>query len=136
VEERPDVRRFLKTYPSPEDPWPIKTKNEKRTKLFQIAPAENARFDYEYDLGDSWNRDILVEKILHPGERLKHSVCIKGRRAGPLEDCGGVPGYYEFLEPINDSAYPEHEDMLVRAGGEFDPETLDIEEVNRLLMNL
>src|SRR5271157_3299373 len=29
--------------PSPDDPWPMETKNEKRAKLFQIAPAEKAR---------------------------------------------------------------------------------------------
>jgi len=36
--------------PSPEDPWPMETKNEKRSKLFLVASAEKTRFIYEYDL--------------------------------------------------------------------------------------
>jgi hypothetical protein len=122
--------------PSPEDPWPMETKNEKRAKLFQVAPAEKAKFIYEYDLGDSWYHDVLVEKILHAeGERM-HPVCLSGVRSRPPEDCGGTGGYYEFLEAIRDPKHPDHEDMLVWAGGDFDPERFDKEEVNRLLSKI
>jgi hypothetical protein len=94
--------------PSPEDPWPMETKNEKRAKLFQVAPAEKAKFIYEYDLGDSWYHDVLVEKILHAeGERM-HPVCLSGVRSRPPEDCGGTGGYYEFLEAIRDPKHPDH----------------------------
>jgi hypothetical protein len=72
--------------PSPEDPWPMETKNEKRTKLFQIAPVEKARFNYEYDFGDSWHHNILVEKILHPEQELEHPICLAGKRSRPPED--------------------------------------------------
>ena len=44
---------------------------EKRARLSVIAPAEKAKFRYEYDFGDSWDHDILVEKILpaEPGQQ-------------------------------------------------------------------
>jgi len=122
--------------PSPEDPWPMETKNEKRAKLFQVAPAEKARFIYEYDFGDSWRHKILVEKILHPELELEHPICLAGKRSRPPEDCGGIGGYYEFLEAISDPKHPEHEDMLDWAGGEFDPERFDKEEINRLLSKI
>jgi hypothetical protein len=122
--------------PSPEDPWPMETKNEKRAKLFQVAPAEKARFIYEYDLGDSWYHDILVEKILQLKGEQMHPVCLDGRRSRPPEDCGGTGGYYEFLEAVRDPKHPDHEDMLVWAGGDFDPEKFDKEEVNRLLSKI
>jgi hypothetical protein len=119
--------------PSPEDPWPMETKNEKRAKLFQVAPVEKARFIYEYDLGDSWYHVILVEKILHPDGEQEHPVCLAGKRSRPPEDCGGISGYYEFLVAIRDPKHPDHEDMLTWAGGDFDPGRFDIEEINRLL---
>jgi hypothetical protein len=122
--------------PSPEDPWPMETKNEKRAKLFQVAPVEKARFIYEYDFGDSWRHNILVEKILHPERDLEHPICLAGKRSRPPEDCGGIGGYYEFLEAISDPKHPEHEDMLDWAGGEFDPERFDKEEINHLLSKI
>ena len=122
--------------PSPEDPWPMETKNEKRAKLFQVAPVEKARFIYEYDFGDSWRHKILVEKILPPERDLEHPICLAGKRSRPPEDCGGIGGYYEFLEAISDPKHPEHEDMLDWAGGEFDPERFDKDEVNRLLSKI
>ena len=122
--------------PSPEDSWPMETKNEKRAKLFQVAPAEKAKFIYEYDLGDSWYHEVLVEKILHPEGEMMLPVCLSGVRSRPPEDCGGTGGYYEFLEAIRDPKHPDHEDMRVWAGGDFDPERFDKEEVNRLLSKI
>lgn len=122
--------------PSPDDPWPMETKNEKRAKLFQVAPAEKARFIYEYDFGDSWRHNILVEKILHPEHELEHPVCLAGKRYRPPEDCGGIGGYYEFLEAIRDPKHPDHEGMLDWAGGDFDPERFDMEEISRLLSKI
>jgi hypothetical protein len=122
--------------PSPDDPWLMETKNEKRAKLFKIAPAEKARFVYEYDLGDSWCHDIFVERIFHPDEELKHPICLAGRRSRPPEDCGGIGGYDEFLEAVRDPKHPDHEDMLTWAGGDFDPERFDKEEINRLLSKI
>jgi hypothetical protein len=122
--------------PSPEDPWPMETKNEKRAKLFQIAPTEKSRFIYEYDFGDSWYHEILVEKILHPEVELEHPVSLAGKRSRPPEDCGGISGYYELLEAIRDPKHPDHDDMLMWAGEDFDPERFDMKEVNLLLSKI
>jgi hypothetical protein len=111
-------------------------KNEKRAKLNKIAPVENFKFIYEYDFGDSWYHDILVEKIFQPEEDLKHPICLKGKRATPPEDCGGVPGYYELMEAIKDPEHPEHEHMLEWLGGEFDPEEFDMDDINRQLSKI
>jgi hypothetical protein len=42
----------------------------------------------------------------------------------------------QFLEAIRDPKHPDHEDMLVWAGGDFDPERFDKVEVNRLLSKI
>ena len=110
--------------------------NENRVRLNQIAPAEKARFLYEYDFGDSWEHDILVEKILPAEVGVKYPVCLKGARACPPDDCGGVWGYADLLEALKDPAHPEHKEMLEWIGGELDPEAFDLEEVNKMLQEL
>ena len=111
-------------------------RDEKRVKLSQIAPAEKFKFRYEYDFGDSWEHELLVEKILPPEPGVHYPVCLKGKRACPPEDVGGVWGYPDFLEAIQNPDHPEHEDMLEWIGGEFDPEAFDLDEVNEALRHV
>ncbi len=119
--------------PGEPDPLDFDTKNENGVKLSRLAPAEKSRFIYEYDFGDSWTHEILVEKILSPDPEVKYPVCIKGKRSAPPEDCGGVWGYEEFVEAICDPDHPEHEEYLDWVGGDFDPEKFDLEKINREL---
>jgi len=93
---------------------------------------------YEYDLGDSWNHEIVVEKRLKDTKNNSIPVCLGGARHRPPEDAGGIGGYENFLNIINDKNNTEREDMLVWAekdtGGRiFDPEYFNIKETNRML---
>jgi hypothetical protein len=110
--------------------------DERDATLRQIAPGEGFKFRYEYDFGDSWLHQVLVEKVLPPEAGQSYPVCVKGRRACPPEDVGGVWGYYGFLEAIQDPNHPEHENYLEWIGGEFDPEAFDLDEVNQALRTL
>jgi hypothetical protein len=112
------------------------TKNERRARLSDVVQDEKTRFDYEYDLGDSWHHIILVEKIRYPEEGLERPVCLEGKRSAPPEDCGGTSGYRTFLKAISNPKHPEHESLLVWAGGEFDPERFDLDKVNGLLVKI
>lgn len=109
------------------------TLDERRIQLNQIAQTDKARFIYEYDFGDSWEHEIVVEKIFKPEHALQHPICLAGKRACPPEDVGGVWGYEHFLQVIRDPKDPEHEELLEWIGGEFDPDTFDLEAVNPLL---
>lgn len=111
-------------------------KDEKEVRLNQIAPREKFKFIYEYDFGDSWEHELLVEKILPPEPDVHYSRCIKGKRACPPEDVGGVWGYDSFLEAIQNPDDSEHEDMLEWIGGEFDPEAFDLDEINEALRRI
>ncbi|MBE9592266.1 MAG: plasmid pRiA4b ORF-3 family protein, partial [Proteobacteria bacterium] len=51
------------------------------------------------------------------------------KRACPPEDCGGIWGYAELLEIINNPEHEEYEEMMEWLGGEFDPEHFDMREV-------
>jgi len=120
------------------EPYPdygFEMHDERDVRLNQIAD-EGARFVYEYDFGDSWEHILLVEKVLEPEPGQQYPVCIKGKRACPPEDVGGVWGYYGFLEAIQDPDHPEHEDYLEWIGEDFDPEAFDLDAVNAALRAL
>ena len=126
-----------KVYGDPEDDefGDFGTVNEKRYRLNQLGLREKTKFSYEYDFGDSWEHTILLEKIL-PAEKGGHyPVCIKGKRACPPEDVGGVWGYDDFLEAIANPNHPERKEMLEWIGGDFDPEEFDLDDVNRSLQH-
>jgi len=109
------------------------TENADRVKLYQIVTQEGQKFTYEYDFGDSWEHIILIEKILPPDAKRKLPVCVKGKRACPPEDVGGVWGYELFLEAINDPEHPEHKDYAEWVDDDFDPEAFDLDMVNKRL---
>ena len=67
---------------------------------------------YEYDFGDSWLHDVLLEGILLKDKTLKYPRCIDGGRACPPEDCGGVPGYHEHLEIVAGPQGPEYREHV------------------------
>jgi hypothetical protein len=113
--------------------WEPEFMDESKYRLNQIAPGEKSKFVYEYDFGDSWEHVILVEKVLPPEQGVHYPRCIKGKRACPPEDIGGVWGYGYFLEAIKDPNHPEHADMREWVGDDFDPEVFDLEEVNEAL---
>ena len=51
------------------------------------------RFFYEYDFGDSWRHEVVVESVDLVPLMLKFAICLDGQRACPPEDCGGTGGY-------------------------------------------
>lgn len=110
--------------------------SENHTTLSTVIKREKQRFTYLYDFGDSWEHTLVVEKILPPQQDFRYPICLKGARACPPEDVGGVWGYQYFLDAISDPDHPEHEDYLEWIGGEFDPEAFDLNSVNNLLRRM
>src|SRR3546814_6068467 len=54
-------------------------------------------------------------------------------RSCPPEDCGGIPGFYDFLEAITDPQHPDYEDRLDWYGGPFDAADMDAAHINQEL---
>ena len=104
--------------------------------LNKIVLGEKFKFSYLYDFGDSWDHEILIEKALEVDPQMDYPICIKGKRACPPEDCGGIWGYGQFLEAIQDPSHPEHEETLEWVGGGFDSEDPMLDEVNYQLKNM
>ncbi|MDP7619618.1 MAG: plasmid pRiA4b ORF-3 family protein [Dehalococcoidia bacterium] len=117
-------------YGTPDPDFDLDVRDEKRMRLDQALADPGSKIVYEYDFGDGWTHDVLLEKILPPDRDTDYPVCIKGKRACPPEDCGGPWGYEELLQTLRDPAHPEHEDLLRWAGGQVDPDAFDLEETN------
>jgi len=118
--------------PDPEG-GPTAVLPEHRVRLCDVAAAENRHFLYRYDFGDNWQHEVLVERISTAREGGVVPVCLAGARRCPPEDCGGVPGYEEFLATIHDVGHPQHDERLAWVGGAFDAESFDLDQVNRAL---
>ena len=109
--------------------------NEKRYTVADLAPAAKSKFVYEYDFGDSWYHEIVVEKVLPSDASFKHPVCLAGENACPPEDCGGIWGYYNLLETLKDPKHADHEEMKDWVG-EWDPTCFDLDVTNSVLKRL
>jgi hypothetical protein len=119
----------------PEPDFDVDVTDERKVYLQEIILNPKDNFVYEYDFGDGWDHKIVLEKIF-PLDFSDSPVVIKGKKACPPEDCGGVWGYYSFLDAIQDPKHEEHESMLEWVGGEFDPDEFDMNLINEDLKNL
>lgn len=99
-------------------------------KIAHYFSTNNPKMRYIYDFGDNWEHEIEFEDILPQENGVSYPVCVAGERACPPEDCGGVPGYQNFLDAINDPSHEQHEEMIEWAGGEFDSEYFDVKVVH------
>jgi len=98
-------------------------------KISRYFTEKNKNARYVYDYGDNWEPNIKLEQILSRDPKSKYPICIGGKRACPPEDCGGVPGYEDFLEIIMNPNHESYEEMMEWIGGHFDSEHFDSDEV-------
>jgi hypothetical protein len=107
--------------------------DESKYAISQLLKKEKQSITYEYDFGDNWEHVITLEKITPFDPKQQRPNCIKAKGACPPEDIGGVWGYSEFLEAMNDSNHPEHESFKEWIGGTFDPDLCDVDVINQRL---
>lgn len=95
----------------PDDSGMGEDEDGREVKVREYLNAKGDALIYEYDFGDGWEHLVEVQKVLkaEPGET--YPKLLKGKGACPPEDCGGIWGYYHFVEAINDPEHEEHEEM-------------------------
>jgi hypothetical protein len=126
-------RRFGQ--PEPSDPFTRRPRveSERTAHMSSVLREPGAKMIYLYDFGDGWEHDIVLEKCLPGDLHFTCSVCTGGEQACPPEDCGGIPGYYDLVEAINNPDDESLNEMREWVGDDFDPRAFSIDEVNRLL---
>ncbi|EIJ80461.1 plasmid pRiA4b ORF-3 family protein [Bacillus methanolicus PB1] len=119
------------------------TADSRRERLRNWLDEENQKITYTYDFGDNWEHTITVEKIEQAEENLKHPICLKGKRACPPEDVGGVYSYLSIIDALKKNSkestnteIDEYEEELLEWYGDFDPEAFDLEEINKALKKI
>ncbi len=117
------------------DDYPDEEIDEKGVTVLRALEGEE-RFAYEYDFGDSWEHDVIIEDLTWPYSGLKFGVCIDGQNACPPEDVGGAPGYAAFLEAIADPDNEDHDHYLEWVGGSFDAAQFDLVTTNAALQRI
>jgi hypothetical protein len=110
------------------------------TKLASLIESSVTAFEYTYDMGDNWEHRIVVERI-EPAEPGKFYPEFRGgERRCPPEDCGSVPGYYEFLDaiagPDKGKGSRQKREMLAWYGRPYDPDDIDEAQIRAALKRL
>lgn len=100
--------------------------DEFEVTVADAAMASKGKFRYVYDFGDSWTHLITVEKTFPRQDGVTYPVCTGGRRASPPDDCGGIYGYYSFLEALADPDSEAHGRAVEWFGKDFDSEAFDV----------
>jgi hypothetical protein len=109
-------------------------------KLSAVADWPGDKLRYEYDFGDSWDHDIVVEAV-QPAERdVAYPRCLAGKRACPPEDSGGTWGYSELLNTLANPRHENHTQVLwwlgISSPADFDPDRFDLDQANRFLARI
>lgn len=112
------------------------TIDESTVALGELIRTAGSKVTYLYDFGDSWEHLIELEDVLDEDTE-DLPACTAGRGAAPLEDSGGIPGWYDIIAAAHDPSHDMHEDFrewLDLAPGEsFDASAFDLGYVNKRL---
>lgn len=109
------------------------TDDEEKTLLSDVVSRARSKFSYQYDFGDDWMHEIVVEKVVLPDGDTKYPVCLDGARACPPEDCGGAWGYENLIEIVKNPKHPDYEERREWLGPKFDPDAFDVARANKAL---
>src|SRR5208282_4876390 len=84
---------------------------------------------YVYDMGDYWEHRVIVERLTAPLSEVRYPQFLGGERRCPPEDCGGIPGYYEFLKNIASKQDTTRNAALEWYGAPYYPDEIDEQEI-------
>lgn len=111
-------------------PLEMECEDESQVRIMEVLPLVKSKIRYDYDFGDDWRHDVIVQKIEDVPADEASPVCIGGKRACPMEDCGGPYRYDGILEILDDPAHDLHAEYQEWFGKNVDAEAWDQAHVN------
>jgi hypothetical protein len=108
--------------------WNERIKDVAKTKVSTLLSGVR-EVGYVYDMGDNWEHRIIVEKVKAAESGAHYPQFLGGERRCPPEDCGGLPGYYEFLKNIASKQSKRRKAAIEWYGGPYDPDEIDEAEI-------
>jgi hypothetical protein len=109
--------------------------DESDYRLGDLVSGAKDKFSYVYDFGDNWDHTLVIEKVITASDHPPMMTCLAGKNRGPLEDSGGLWGYYDKLRIMADPDDPEHEE-IAEWMDPIDPTEFNLEAVNERLATL
>ncbi|MGH3259112.1 MAG: plasmid pRiA4b ORF-3 family protein [Streptosporangiaceae bacterium] len=103
--------------------------DETKARLADVARVRT-RIAYEYDFGDGWEHDLVVEARAVAEAGRIYPACIAGQGACPPEDSGGAYGFEQLKELLAGPPSAERDEMRQWAGGDYDPAHFDLAAAN------
>jgi hypothetical protein len=104
------------------------------------ALEDGKPFYYTYDFQSGWLHRIDIEKLATADEAaiapenlpIFLPICLAGDAACPPESSGGVWGYEELMDRLEDTSAPDYIDVIDQYGN-FDPYKFDLAAANSRL---
>ena len=109
--------------------WNERMENAATVTLSSLLARNETEFGYLYDMGDGWQHRVIVEKQNKSEAGVLYPQFLGGERRCPPEDCGGVPGYYEFLRNIASKQKTKRNHARVWYGGPYDANDIDEKKI-------
>ena len=111
----------------------------KNVKLKWVLDKENQKMEFQYDFGDNWRFNVVLERIFQneniSGKELPK--VIEGEGFGIIEDCGGTMGLEDIKKAFEIKKGEDYEMYSNWLGkDELDLEKCDLEDLNFRLKKL
>lgn len=116
----------------------IKKLDAFQTFLSDYFNGQRKKMNYVYDFGDDWIHTVTVLK--KPTEEVLFPKCINGENAAPIDDIGGVWGFYDLLKIIDKQKKTTEEKEMLEWYGFPEGKTFDeiygfdLDEINERLV--
>jgi hypothetical protein len=117
--------RIGKTTYGPDPDDELGWADETTTRLADVARVRT-RISYDYDFGDGWEHELVVEARSVAEAGRVYPACIAGEGACPPEDSGGVYGFAELKEVRAGPSSDERAEMLEWLEDDYDPARFDL----------
>ncbi|MFC3451402.1 plasmid pRiA4b ORF-3 family protein [Amycolatopsis speibonae] len=114
----------------------LQYRDERKVRLKDLVKP-GGRLEYNYDFGDSWDHEILVEEAKVATADGRYPRCVAGQAACPPEDVGGTGGYARLIQILGEPGHEEHQDIVGWLGlddpSRFDAARFSLDEANQRL---
>lgn len=122
-----------RTYGQPDPDWETDDLDEEDHRVGEVLPEVGSALRLDYDFGDGWEHDVVVEEIAPLQPDVHYPICLDGARACPPEDCGGPQGYAHLMRVLADPSLADPEGLRQWAPPGFDPASFDAAEATRAM---
>jgi pRiA4b ORF-3-like protein len=102
----------------------INTSHAANLSLRALLRPRTTKLTYIYDFGDCWEHQLTLTQPRVVDPNVRYPRYIAGQGATPLEDSGGIPGFYSRLAILDDPNHPNYDDIK-EWFGEYDPSAFD-----------